>query len=95
MPRQFIDLSIPLENDVVSDPPVFAPKIRYIDHQASVAQLCAFFPGLTSQDLPGGEAWAIEQVELITHNGTPLDCQSALKFDQESASNFDQDQSPF
>jgi len=47
MPRQFIDLSIPLENDVVSDPPVFAPRIHYIDHQASVAQLCAFFPGLT------------------------------------------------
>ena len=73
MPRQFIDLSIPLENDVVSDPPPFAPKIRYLDHQASVAQLCAFFPGLTQDDLPAGEAWAIEQVELITHNGTHLD----------------------
>lgn len=44
MPRQFIDLSIPLENDVRSDPPVFAPRIRYIDYQASVEQLCAFFP---------------------------------------------------
>ena len=73
MPRQFIDLSIPLENDIRSDPPVFAPKIRYIDHQASVEQLCAFFPGLTQDDLPAGEAWAIEQVELITHNGTHLD----------------------
>ena len=34
--------------------------------------MCAF-PGLTQDDLPGGEAWAIEQVELITHNGTHLD----------------------
>ncbi len=73
MPRQFIDLSIPLENDIVSDPPPFAPKIRYLDHQASVEQMCAFFPGLTQNDLPAGEAWAIEQVELITHNGTHLD----------------------
>ena len=52
MPRQFIDLSIPLENDVVSDPPVFAPKIRYLDHRATVGQLCAFFPGLTQRYMP-------------------------------------------
>jgi kynurenine formamidase len=32
-----------------------------------------FFPGLTPEDLPAGEAWAIERVELITHNGTHLD----------------------
>lgn len=27
MPRRFVDLSIFLENDAVSDPPAFAPKI--------------------------------------------------------------------
>jgi kynurenine formamidase len=32
-----------------------------------------FFPGLQSSDLPDGEAWAIERIELITHNGTHLD----------------------
>jgi kynurenine formamidase len=73
MPRKFVDLSIFLENDVVSDPPAFAPKISYIDHQMSAGQMLSFFPGLKKEDLPDGEAWAIEKVELITHNGTHLD----------------------
>ena len=73
MGRQIIDLSIFLENDVVSDPEVFRPKIEYIDHSASVSDLAAFFPGLKREDLPDGEAWAIEKVALITHNGTHLD----------------------
>jgi kynurenine formamidase len=73
MPRKFVDLSIFLENDVVSDPKPFTPKITYIDHQASFPQLAGFFPGLGKADMPDGEAWAIEKVELITHNGTHLD----------------------
>ena len=73
MPRQIIDLSIFLENDVVSDPEGFRPKISYIDHNQSVAGLLGFFPGLAQGDLPDGEAWAIEKIELITHNGTHLD----------------------
>ncbi len=73
MSRQIIDLSIFLENDVVSDPEGFRPKISYIDHNQSVAGLLGFFPGLAQGDLPDGEAWAIEKIELITHNGTHLD----------------------
>lgn len=73
MARQFIDISMPLENDVVSDPPAFAPKIEYLDHKSNVSQITEFFPGLTGEDLPDGEAWAIEKIELITHNGTHLD----------------------
>ncbi len=73
MARNIIDLSIYLENDVVSDPEAFRPRIEYIDHQMSVPELAAFFPGLRKGDLPDGEAWAIERVELITHNGTHLD----------------------
>jgi kynurenine formamidase len=73
MARRIIDLSIFLENDVVSDPEVFRPKIEYIDHKMSVPDLAAFFPGLKPEDLPDGEAWAIERIELITHNGTHLD----------------------
>ncbi|MFY9352340.1 MAG: cyclase family protein [Sphingobium sp.] len=73
MARTIIDLSIYLENDVVSDPPPFRPKIDYIDHAMSVPELAGFFPGLQQDDLPDGEAWAIERVELITHNGTHLD----------------------
>jgi kynurenine formamidase len=72
-PCRFVDISMPLENDVVSDPRPFTPKITYIDHQQSVSQLAGFFPGLKKEDLPDGEAWAVEMVQLITHNGTHLD----------------------
>ncbi len=70
---RLIDLSVPLETGVASDPPGFGPKIRYLDHKQTRGQLLQFFPGLTEADLPGGEAWAIEMLELITHNGTHLD----------------------
>lgn len=73
MARKIIDLSIYLENDVVSDPEIYRPKIEYIDHTMSVPELASFFPGLKAQDLPDEEAWAIEKIELITHNGTHLD----------------------
>ena len=73
MSRTIVDLSIFLENDVISDPPPFRPKIEYIDHKMSVPDLAAFFPGLEGGDVPDGEAWAIEKIELITHNGTHLD----------------------
>ncbi len=73
MARTIVDLSIYLENDVISDPPPYRPKIEYIDHKVSVPGLAAFFPGLKPEDLPDGEAWSFEKVELITHNGTHLD----------------------
>src|SRR5258708_17960381 len=73
MTRTLIDLSIYLENDVVSDPEIYRPKITYIDHRMSVPQLASFFPGMKPEDLPDGEAWAIEKVQLITHNGTHFD----------------------
>jgi len=73
MTRKFIDLSIYLENDVISDPPGARPKIKYIDHKQSVDSLVSFFPGLKGEDLPDGEAWAVEQIQLSTHNGTHLD----------------------
>jgi kynurenine formamidase len=71
--RRFIDISMHLENGVQSDPPGFGPKIRYVDHQMSYDDLAKFFPGLQRGDLPDGEAWAIEEVQLNTHNGTHLD----------------------
>ena len=71
--RSFIDISIPLENDVISDPVPYNPKITYMGHKDTFSQIEPFFPGLQPEDLPDGEAWAIEKVELITHNGTHLD----------------------
>jgi kynurenine formamidase len=73
VPRQLIDLSMYLENDVVSDPPGFGPKIKYFGHEDTFHQVEPFFPGLQKTDLPDGEAWALELVQLNTHNGTHLD----------------------
>jgi kynurenine formamidase len=71
--RRFVDLSIYLENDVLSDPPAMKPNIDYIRHDVGAEQMSAFFPGLDSAALPDGEGWAIEFVQLCTHNGTHLD----------------------
>ncbi len=73
MTRKIVDLSIFLENDVISDPPTYRPRIQYLDHKSSMDEMTAFFPGLSASDLPDEEAWAIEKIELITHNGTHLD----------------------
>jgi kynurenine formamidase len=73
MPRRFVDLSVPLENDVPADPPFLKPKITYRDHKKTVPDFLECFPGLTKEELPDGEAWAIEKIELTTHNGTHLD----------------------
>jgi len=93
MTRQIVDISIYLENDVISDPIGMQPKIEYIDHQASAAGMTAFFPGLAKADLPDGEGWAVERVALSTHNGTHMDapyhfastmdgCQRAITIDE-------------
>lgn len=71
--KQFIDLSVPLENNLYSDPPSLLPKISYAHHKQTIEQMTGFFPGLEAKDLPDEEAWALEQVELSTHNGTHLD----------------------
>ena len=60
MPRKIVDLSIYLENDVVSDPPPFGPKITYMKHADTFPQIAPFFPGLKKEDLPDGEGWAVE-----------------------------------
>ena len=70
---KIIDLSICIENEIVSDPPAFKPKIDYLNHLESFPRLAQFFPGLRPEDLPDGEAWAVERVQLTTHNGTHLD----------------------
>ncbi len=70
---KFIDLSIPITMKVISDPPVMAPQINYVTHDTSWEQVASFFPGLTRDDLPDGEGWAVEQLTLSTHNGTHMD----------------------
>ncbi|MFK7877049.1 MAG: cyclase family protein [Paracoccaceae bacterium] len=73
MTRKFIDLSVPLEAEIPSDPDIMLPQIEYFDHKQTAAQMAGFFPGLTPEDLPGGDGWAIEKLTIYTHNGTHLD----------------------
>lgn len=73
MPRRIVDLSVALEVGIASDPPPMFPQIDYLDHQSTAEQVASYFPGLKTEDLPGGEGWAVEQLRITTHNGTHLD----------------------
>jgi kynurenine formamidase len=71
--RKLIDISVPLQNDVPADPPGGHPTIQYVDHQQGLPRMLQFFDGLKAEDLPDGQGWAVEMVQLSTHNGTHLD----------------------
>ncbi|CAN0520535.1 unnamed protein product, partial [Laminaria digitata] len=73
IPKQVIDLSMPLDNDTIVDPEIMRPKIEYIDQKANAEAMAGFFPGMRPVDLPDGEGWAWEVVTLTTHNGTHID----------------------
>ncbi|CAK7054904.1 MAG: Kynurenine formamidase [Desulfovibrio sp.] len=69
-----IDLSVALENDnPYVDRPGAAPVIKYLNHKDSFPALAGPFAGLKQEDLPDGEAWATERIDVLTHNGTHLD----------------------
>jgi len=70
---KLIDLARALENTTYADPPGLHPTIDYQGHQDTAEQILGFFPGVAKDDLPGGEGWAVERVQLSTHNGTHLD----------------------
>jgi len=71
--QRFIDISMPISSRVVTDPPPLHPQIRYTTHKEGLAQMLPFFPGLTAEGLPDGEAWAVEDITLTTHSGTHMD----------------------
>jgi kynurenine formamidase len=74
MPRRFVDLSILLENDVITDPPFMRPKITYQGHHDTMPEMGHFFPGVDAAQVPGGAGFAaVETITLTTHNGTHLD----------------------
>ena len=74
MSLRFVDLSIRLENEVITDPPFMRPRIDYQTHSQTMAEAGHFFPGVTPEQMPGGQGFAAaEMVTLSTHNGTHLD----------------------
>ena len=73
LPGRVLDLSSPLDNETVFDPPFMRPKIEYRTNAENAPMLLDNFPGLRREDLPEGEGWAFEFVQLSTHNGTHMD----------------------
>ncbi len=70
---RLVDLSVPLEHQAPHEP--LPPQIHYITHaEEGLRQLCRFLK-VRPEDLvySGGEGWAVERVEAITHTGTHLD----------------------
>lgn len=74
MSRRIVDLSIPLDPEVITDPPFMRPSITRQTHRETVAEAAVFFPGITAEAMAGGEGFAAsETLTLSTHNGTHLD----------------------
>jgi kynurenine formamidase len=73
LPSRIVDISSPLDNETVYDHPFMRPKIEYRSNAENAPMLLESFPGLRQEDLPDGEGWAFEIVQLTTHNGTHMD----------------------
>ncbi len=72
---KIIDLSVTIENGVPVDPPHMMPEISYFSHKmpSGLAAMQRYFPSITEEDLPDGEAWANEKITLTPHTGTHMD----------------------
>ena len=70
---RIVDLSIPLSDDVPADPPDMKPAIEYVEHDEGAGAIANAFPGLDPAQLPDGKGWAMERVQISTHNGTHMD----------------------
>ncbi len=68
-----VDLSVALANDVPADPSFQRVSINYTGHDQGAQELAAAFPGLDPEQLPEGKGWAVERVQISTHNGTHMD----------------------
>lgn len=73
LPSKIVDISVPLHNDIVTDYEMMRPRIEYASNKDNAQMMCSLFPGLKPEDLPDGEAWSWERINLVTHNGTHMD----------------------
>lgn len=44
--------------------------MEYVDHARGAGQMLDAFPGITKDDLPAGQGWAIEYLRICTHSGS-------------------------
>ena len=79
-----IDLSVPLEAGIASDPPGLRPEIDYMGHAEGAAEI-ERMTGIKAQDLPDGAGWAAEKCRITTHNGTHLDAPIHFARDRQTA----------
>lgn len=70
---KIIDLSIAIEGELPSDPPMMIPKVDHLKHEETVEEMLSFFPGATQEDLPNGLGWQNDYVYLSVHSGTHID----------------------
>lgn len=70
---KLLDLSVSIQHQLPGDPEPQKPVFEYSDHQNGARQMLSFFPGITTEDLPDGEGWAVENIRLSTHSGTHMD----------------------
>lgn len=73
MAFRLIDLSVPLEDQPVSEP--FPTHIKYLSHENEGLQFFKDRFGVTEADLSlsGGKGGAWEEIAMITHTGTHMD----------------------
>ena len=70
---KIIDLTMVLEEDLPSDPPMQIPQIQRLNHKDTARDMPTHFPGATVDDMPDGNGWAIDYLQICTHSGTHLD----------------------
>lgn len=72
---KIIDLSVTIVDQLPVDPPFQLPYIHYSTHNdpECFESMRVFFPTLTKDDLPDGQCWAVERLDIPTHAGTHMD----------------------
>ena len=73
LPSNLIDISMALDDVTIVDPPHMRPKINMLNHGDNLERWTDIYPGLNTDELPGGVGSAYETITLTTHNGTHVD----------------------
>jgi kynurenine formamidase len=73
LPSKIVDITMPLDDVIPVDPPHMRPKVSMMGHADGLDIWRKRFPGLDTDDLPGGLASSYETITLATHNGTHVD----------------------